>query len=102
MDASTIWSLVHYTVGGSLLVAGAVLLKPILSPTIIGYPWEEGSDKQNKTVILAGSYNPPHLGHLAMLEYLSKRYVRNPVFRGKQAGTYFPLLTESLPMLLLI
>lgn len=53
---------------------GIVLLKPILFPTIIEYPWEEVSRKEDKTVILAGSYNPPHLGHLAMLEYLSKRY----------------------------
>lgn len=29
---------------------------------------------EERTVILAGSYNPPHFGHLAMLEYLSKRY----------------------------
>lgn len=28
------------------------------------------------TVVLAGSYNPPHRGHLAMLLYLSKRYGR--------------------------
>jgi len=26
------------------------------------------------TVVLAGSYNPPHKGHLAMLTYLSERY----------------------------
>jgi cytidyltransferase-like protein len=26
------------------------------------------------TVVVAGSYNPPHLGHLHMLLYLSKRY----------------------------
>lgn len=73
MDASNLWSLVPYVVGGSILLAGAVLLKPILFPTIIGYPWEEGYTKEHKTVILAGSYNPPHLGHLAMLKYLSKR-----------------------------
>jgi len=49
-------------------------------PTIISYPWSFPSnerwrrrDKQ-MTVVLAGSYNPPHKGHLAMLSYLSERY----------------------------
>mmetsp|Transcript_876 Transcript_876/g.1974 ORF Transcript_876/g.1974 Transcript_876/m.1974 type:complete len:481 (-) Transcript_876:29-1471(-) len=30
----------------------------------------------DKTVVLAGSYNPPHLGHLEMLRYLSKVHKR--------------------------
>ena len=59
--------------GASTLAATAVLLKPILSPTIITYPWKREDKKSERTVVLAGSYNPPHLGHLAMLEYLSKR-----------------------------
>eukprot|EP00980_Cylindrotheca_fusiformis_P014494 scaffold3875_cov123-Cylindrotheca_fusiformis.AAC.14 len=46
------------------------LVPPIIWPTIITYPWEE-EEKEDKIVILAGSYNPPHLGHLKMLEYLS-------------------------------
>ena len=49
-----------------------ILIKPILSPTIIEFPWKD-EVKEDKIVVLAGSYNPPHKGHLAMLEYLSKR-----------------------------
>mmetsp|Transcript_26491 Transcript_26491/g.76454 ORF Transcript_26491/g.76454 Transcript_26491/m.76454 type:complete len:297 (+) Transcript_26491:91-981(+) len=52
------------------------LYHPILHP----YPWRLASspsrrkaDKKRK-VVLAGSYNPPHRGHVAMLSYLSQRY----------------------------
>ncbi|KAL3911202.1 MAG: hypothetical protein SGILL_007375 [Bacillariaceae sp.] len=47
---------------------------PILFPTIISYPWEKSPKKENRTVIFAASYNPPHNGHLALLEYLTTRY----------------------------
>ena len=75
-----------------LFVASMLALKlilPIVSPTIITYPWplsvekpDEGEaetmrrrrDKE-KVVVIAGSYNPPHRGHLAMIRYLSKRCV---------------------------
>lgn len=52
------------------------LYHPIIHP----YPWKlasspsrRKSDKKRK-VVLAGSYNPPHRGHVAMLSYLSQRY----------------------------
>jgi len=32
------------------------------------------TERKKTTVIMAGSYNPPHLGHLAMLEYLADSY----------------------------
>jgi len=70
-----------YIVGGSFIVAVVILVKPILFPIIISFPWPKEEDTPKKTsrdkiVILAGSYNPPHLGHLAMLQYLSQRYER--------------------------
>jgi hypothetical protein len=74
---------VTITITSALLYAGllcaiavaVVLIRPILWPVIIEFPWEDKSVKESQTVILAGSYNPPHRGHLAMLEYLSKRWV---------------------------
>jgi len=54
------------------LVVISLLLKPIIWPIIITYPWQN-TEKEERVVILAGSYNPPHRGHLAMLEYLAKR-----------------------------
>ena len=55
----------------------------IFRPSIISFPWDETSDnnanestKSNQTVVFAASYNPPHLGHIRMLEYLSKKYDR--------------------------
>jgi hypothetical protein len=71
--------LVLWTTVGVLVISAVSLLVPIMNPTILEYPWQFPSsnrqrqrDKQ-KVVLLAGSYNPPHNGHLAMLEYLSER-----------------------------
>ena len=60
-------------VGAFIVIAGVILVKPILFPEVIRFPWADQSKNEDQVVILAGSYNPPHLGHLAMLEYLSKR-----------------------------
>mmetsp|Transcript_2879 Transcript_2879/g.6787 ORF Transcript_2879/g.6787 Transcript_2879/m.6787 type:complete len:240 (+) Transcript_2879:211-930(+) len=58
----------------------APLVYRILRPSIVEYPWDESSSKEsgelNETVVFAASYNPPHHGHLRMLEYLSKKYKR--------------------------
>lgn len=62
-----------------LVYCALSLILPIVKPTIIEYPWKLPSSPRvlqkdkKRTVILAGSYNPPHNGHLAMLEYLSER-----------------------------
>eukprot|EP00536_Pseudo-nitzschia_multiseries_P004315 jgi/Psemu1/187778/e_gw1.71.121.1 len=81
-------------VGGGFVLAVAVLiLGPhvyrIVRPRIITYPWKEDKEEEEepgtgatattttesrRTVVFAASYNPPHYGHLRMLEYLSKRY----------------------------
>ena len=69
----------------SFLSAIGLLIRRIVSPTIIPFPYPtETKDSTNRiyenkkenvtSVVLAGSYNPPHYGHLAMLSYLSKKY----------------------------
>lgn len=61
-----------YIACGVFAVVAKLLLTPIFWPDIEKFPWTT-TGKEDPIVILAGSYNPPHLGHLAMLEYLSKR-----------------------------
>lgn len=60
-----------------------ILLYRIAFPPILSFPWREPSKnsqcrKQEKkmTVVFAGSFNPPHWGHLVMLKYLAERYGR--------------------------
>ena len=76
----------------AVVVATGVLVSPILRPRIIPYPWDQPTSKEKSrneaqmTVVLAGSYNPPHSGHLAMLSYLSQRYVRQLMFSETFVG----------------
>jgi hypothetical protein len=83
-----------------VVVAAGSLIGRIVHPTVIEFPWKEkdtavghsssaqsssgtrnrgSSDEEKdktKTVVLAGSFNPIHKGHVSMLEYLATRYVR--------------------------
>ena len=63
-----------------IVSAAAWLYLRLYHPIVHPYPWKlasspsrRKSDKKRK-VVLAGSYNPPHRGHVAMLSYLSQRY----------------------------
>ena len=63
-----------------LVSAATWLYLRLYHPIVHPYPWNlasspsrRKSDKKRK-VVLAGSYNPPHRGHVAMLSYLSQRY----------------------------
>lgn len=67
-----------------LLIGFYKLIVPVIFPTIITYPWPKIEDKKSshrqdkdkqRTVVFAGSFNPPHNGHLAMTRYLAERYV---------------------------
>ena len=70
------------------LVAGAVvfaLLWPVVWPATetLDIATETGrrsggerARRRQGSVVLGGSYNPPHRGHIAMLAHLSKRYER--------------------------
>mmetsp|Transcript_17853 Transcript_17853/g.29547 ORF Transcript_17853/g.29547 Transcript_17853/m.29547 type:complete len:120 (-) Transcript_17853:186-545(-) len=51
-----------------------LLLWPLAFPTIHTYPWKSPKNQNRDTVILAGSFNPPHYGHRAMLQFLAKKH----------------------------
>lgn len=91
MDDSTIpLSTVSGIAAGLVVLFWTVTLAPhiyrIMQPSIVAYPWDQesgnkstdGTSTESETarsvVVFAASYNPPHHGHLRMLEYLSKNY----------------------------
>lgn len=61
-----------------------LILKRLLFPTVLTHPWQIPSEnsRQRKldretSVVFAGSFNPPHHGHLVMISYLAERCVRS-------------------------
>jgi len=67
------------------------LLYQLNYPRILTYPWNLPSAffQESTTlydhyteVVLAGSYNPPHYGHLEMIAYLARRYKKVHVVIG--------------------
>lgn len=60
----------------ALVVSLFILVHRIIFPKILTYPWSTRNPTkcQQQTIVFAGSFNPPHNGHLAMIEYLAKAY----------------------------
>lgn len=63
-----------------LVVVLVPVLRPLLFPTVVPYPrprhatTHAGEEAAHQVVVLAGSFNPPHHGHLDLIRYLSERY----------------------------
>lgn len=57
-----------------IIIAFVFLLKPVFTPTIERASDDEDNPQDKLTVLLAGSFNPPHIGHLALLRNLSRRH----------------------------
>ena len=86
--------MIHLLLLGALastVIPLSILLYRIVFPTIIPFPWHvpsasssaSESDRKNEktqTVVFAGSFNPPHWGHLVMIRYLAERYVEVTCF----------------------
>lgn len=85
----------------AFLYVTSVLVGRIAYPIILRYPWPHPttsrricSDKR-KIVVLAGSYNPPHLGHLAMIQYLGERYRKVIVVIGVNPNKRYDVTPEE-------
>ena len=66
------------------IVAFCILAYRVAFPTVLSFPWrstlppsEKNSrrrkEERRTTVVFAGSFNPPHWGHLVMIRYLADR-----------------------------
>jgi hypothetical protein len=64
------------------IVAFCILAYRVAFPTVLSFPWSAQLPSENSrrrkeerrtTVVFAGSFNPPHWGHLVMIRYLADR-----------------------------
>lgn len=83
----------------SLVFSILLLVKRILLPSVISFPYPTASDK-NVSVVLGGSYNPPHNGHLGMLKYLSQRYGKVYAVIGVNPNKKYEVTAEERANLL--
>ena len=89
-----------------LLYAAYTLIAPIVVPTIHTYPWsfphnyDRKQREKGMTVVMAGSYNPPHRGHLEMISYLSERYGRLIVVIGMNPDKSYDVPPQERAVLL--
>lgn len=67
----------------SIVVVICILAYRVAFPLILTFPWRKPSENSRRrkrekeiTVVFAGSFNPPHWGHLVMIRYLADRYGR--------------------------
>ena len=75
-DLRAFWFVISVGLALTVMIF-VVLVYQICWPKIITYPWKEEEEEQvNQTVIFAASYNPPHHGHVRILEYLSRRFAK--------------------------
>jgi pantetheine-phosphate adenylyltransferase len=86
-------------VAAVLLIVVMVLAFRVAFPKIIKYPWPDRLEK-DKSVVIAGSYNPPHNGHLAMIQYLASRYNEVHVVIGFNPKKVYDVSPEKRAQLL--
>lgn len=90
----------------AFLYAAFTLIYPIIVPPVHAYPWQIPADYKRRqldkdmTVVLAGSYNPPHRGHLAMISHLSERYGKVIVVIGMNPNKRYAVTPPQRAMLL--
>ncbi|KAG7348046.1 lipopolysaccharide core biosynthesis protein [Nitzschia inconspicua] len=94
------WHLFAYACVAITATALAVLIYPILFPIILIFPWKKTIEKEDRTVIFAASYNPPHNGHLALLQYLSERYNKVVAVIGFNPDKKYPVSPQDRAKLL--
>jgi pantetheine-phosphate adenylyltransferase len=85
----------------TMVIAGMHLLYPILFPVVISYPWAEAVTlaakrrDRRRHVVFAGSFNPPHHGHAAMIQYLRNRFGYVQVVVGYNPTKIYPVSPQD-------
>lgn len=87
-------------VAGAVVYPIGLLLWPLVFPTVHTYPWKLPKKKNEGTVILAGSFNPPHYGHYAMLQYLAKKHAKVICVVGHNPNKEYDVTPEQRATLL--
>ena len=97
---NTCTSITTIAVSASLLL----VILPILNllyqlnfPKILTFPWPSKTKQKDKetTVVFAGSFNPPHNGHLVMIQYLAMRYKQVIVVIGVNPNKKYDVLPQT-------
>jgi cytidyltransferase-like protein len=100
VDTFASWKLWLGSLGLAILYPLGLLLWPLAFPTIHAYPWKAPEQQKNDTVIIAGSFNPPHYGHYAMLQFLAKKHAKVICVVGHNKNKKYAATAEQRAILL--
>ncbi|GKY94022.1 hypothetical protein MPSEU_000369000 [Mayamaea pseudoterrestris] len=89
-----------------VILTVAVIMNPLISlilhPVLLPYPWpldDENEEQKHadkmRTVVFAASFDPPHLGHLRMLEYLTRKYGKVLVVIGRNPSKEYKVTPDQ-------
>lgn len=100
------WMGVAGAAATALAYAAFILIYPICVPPIHEYPYQLPEDYAQRqrdkrtTVVIAGSYNPPHRGHAVMMAHLAERYGRVVVVLGMNPNKHYAVTPQQRSVLL--
>jgi len=88
------WFLITFYTSWSFFLLGFInfsicFIMLIRSP-VVSYPYGQPS-REDISVVQAGSFNPPHRGHMEILKYLSQRYQHVYVVIGFNPNKTYPV-----------
>eukprot|EP00472_Partenskyella_glossopodia_P002038 CAMPEP_0197521954 /NCGR_PEP_ID=MMETSP1318-20131121/7164_1 /TAXON_ID=552666 /ORGANISM="Partenskyella glossopodia, Strain RCC365" /LENGTH=277 /DNA_ID=CAMNT_0043074141 /DNA_START=98 /DNA_END=931 /DNA_ORIENTATION=- len=89
-----------WALAASAALAAVYVLYLTLCPTLVKFPHKKGSVVRSGSAVYAGSFNPPHKGHLHILKAMRERYEHVYAVVGYNPTKKYPVSAQRRKELL--